>query len=239
MLPSPDSSLAGVAVSAARRGLHRHLLEIAIVEPEVLAVRDHELRRLLAPDADRRAVPSGIFPGRAIDAACRSRVLHFAALAIRDRLREFGAQRLEVAIDRCRARCASRPGPARAPQPAAPAGRRKVGSCRFDPRTRRRLHHSLPAGGGASTSRAPFGCSGPTTPAVSIALEQPRRAVVADLEPALHVGNRRLALGGHDLHGLVVQRDPARRPSSPPARAAARPRCPASACSGLSSTSSM
>src|SRR5262245_25281072 len=38
------------------------------------------------------------------------------------------------------------------------------------------------------------------------ALEQSRRAVVADLEAALHVGDRGLALAGDDLHRLVVQR---------------------------------
>ena len=58
MLPSPDSRLAGVAVSALVRRLHRNLLEIAIVEPEILAVGDHELRRGARGAAVGRDLPA-------------------------------------------------------------------------------------------------------------------------------------------------------------------------------------
>ena len=98
-------------------------------------------------------------------------------------------------------------------------------------------HHSLPGGAGARISRAPFGCSGPTTPAILHALEQARRAVVADLEPALHVGDRRLALGGDDLHGLVVQRILLAALGAALSRGS--PEIPASGMLGPSSTSSM
>src|SRR5271156_6753320 len=37
-------------------------------------------------------------------------------------------------------------------------------------------------------------------------LHQARRPVVADLEPALHPGNRALARLGDDAHGLIVER---------------------------------
>ena len=162
--------------------LDRHLLEIAIVEPQVLAVGDHELRRAARSAPLGREFPAE--PARAHDdqrAAARSEP---RALAVGDHLRELGAQRLEVLEVAVERRLRLRPR-----WPAARLASNPMSAASRDHSSR----HSLPGGAGARISRAPFGCSGPTTPAFSIDLEQARGAVVADLEPALHVGDGRLA----------------------------------------------
>ena len=158
--PRPTAGSAGVAVSALVAGLHRHLLEIAIVEPEVLAVGDHELR------CSCRACRRREFPAETARAArstsVPARFCTCAPVAVGDHLRELGAQRLEVARGSCRAESA----PARAGDGAARASQLRQQCATTHRRVRHRSHHSLPGGAGASISRAPFGCSGPTTPAV-------------------------------------------------------------------------
>src|SRR5579864_2822925 len=52
----------------------------------------------------------------------------------------------------------------------------------------------------------PVGLQRPYQPRKLHGLEQSRGAVIADLEPPLYVGNRGFAFGGHDAHGLVVER---------------------------------
>ena len=175
---------------------------------------------LLAPRARGRELPAE--SAGTDDDQLSLRVLHLAALAVGDHLREFGAQGLqvlEVAVER-RLRL-NRGGECEAREHSAQ--QRATFVC---------ITSHLPGGAGARISRAPFGCSGPTTPAFSMRLEQARGAVVADLEPALHVGDGRLALGGDDLHGLVVQRIllAARRRRR---LRAARRRCRRAACSDL------
>jgi hypothetical protein len=75
-----------------RGGLHGHLVEIAIVEPEILAVRDHELRRLLpSRGVDRRQLPAEF--ARPLDDETAVGALHFGAATIGNLLRELGTQR--------------------------------------------------------------------------------------------------------------------------------------------------
>ena len=54
-------------------------------------------------------------------------------------------------------------------------------------------------------------------------LDQSRGTVVADLEPPLNSGDRRLTRLRHDAYRLIVKRDPVLRPTSPPLRPAPIP----------------
>ncbi len=139
---------------------HVGLREILVVEPDLLAVGQNQLL------GGFRIIPAKL--SRALQIELAGGAAQHLAVAVIDGLREVGRpgrQAGQIFLDLARGRgCRCDRGRARQAD-AAGAQRREL---RCNRRRRSRATHS--SGGAApKISRAPFGCSGPTRPAASIA----------------------------------------------------------------------
>src|SRR5215469_5951870 len=163
---------------------------------------------------------------RALDDERAGRTIDLTAVRIGERLQEGGAQRpqmIEVAVKRRRGGRRWCRG----------YGRRSArrGHRADEEEYRQRAEAPAACGGGLAAGAKDLGCDHGCTRQNSLLrrrrrehvarpvclqrahetrelhrFEQPRGAVVADLEPPLHVGNGGLALGGDDTDRLVVER---------------------------------
>ena len=152
---SPESSIAGLCDSASVDRLDRDLLEIAIVEPEIRAIGDEQLRPLRA--RPRASAPSGSGPDATI-----SQLAARPSPSLRPRLSVTvcvnpalpGLQAVEEAVER-RARRRRRRDATAMP---------RTGIDRAARRSLRGESSFLPGGAGASTSRAAVGLQRPDEP---------------------------------------------------------------------------
>ena len=165
---------------------HRDLLEVRLVEPQALAVGDDR------PARRARGSPSGNGPA-ARSTACRVA----RSVTCRACRRRSAAKSARMRLQRAAGSSAARSMPGWQPRRRATAGGRRrrwrqqrASAAQQAARDAATASAQSSGGGGASTSRQPFDCSGPTRPAASIVFDQARGAVVADLEPALHAGDR-------------------------------------------------
>ena len=201
--PAPTAASPASSPRPCSSDAHRHLLEIGVVEPELAPVRDDRSARTA------RGSPSGNDPGADDRERAAGAIGDRRSCRSRDNLHEL--RRISWSCRRRRGSSSTRGhgivrrdgrDGASVRHTDAPAH-----AWRYPGAQERRRDFTRRRAAAARGLRAqPLDCSGPDEPGRLHRLDHARGAVVADLEPTLHAGDRGLAALGHDAHGLVVQR---------------------------------